>query len=179
MAQAFESGAVSPLPRMPLTPMARPQVSIERLPTRRMSNEPRESMNCKSCRKRKVFGSPRSEGNKEHGWTNAGRCRSNATGCVPPARRVRSFNVLVYMVNLSPSPTSSLGVSSLTLPCRCCSKEKGPKNRRLGSFVEEGRRTRGPSEGQTDRSGGRRLGKRSGKPPGRFQFRSTTIDHDG
>lgn len=34
--------------------MARPQVSIERLPARRMSNEPRESMNCKSCRKRKV-----------------------------------------------------------------------------------------------------------------------------
>ncbi|KAK4039165.1 fungal transcriptional regulatory-like protein [Parachaetomium inaequale] len=34
--------------------MPRPQVSIERLPTRRMSNEPRESMNCKSCRKRKI-----------------------------------------------------------------------------------------------------------------------------
>ncbi|KAI8207437.1 Fungal specific transcription factor domain-containing protein [Colletotrichum sp. SAR 10_76] len=34
--------------------MSRPQVGIERLPTRRMSNEPRESMNCKSCRKRKV-----------------------------------------------------------------------------------------------------------------------------
>jgi hypothetical protein len=33
---------------------ARPQVGIERLPVRRMSNEPRESMNCKSCRKRKV-----------------------------------------------------------------------------------------------------------------------------
>lgn len=32
----------------------RPQVGIERLPARRMSNEPRESMNCKSCRKRKV-----------------------------------------------------------------------------------------------------------------------------
>ncbi|KAF4629625.1 hypothetical protein G7Y89_g8520 [Cudoniella acicularis] len=32
----------------------RPQVGIERLPTRRMSNEPRESMNCKSCRKRKI-----------------------------------------------------------------------------------------------------------------------------
>ncbi|KUJ15945.1 uncharacterized protein LY89DRAFT_648016 [Mollisia scopiformis] len=31
-----------------------PQVGIERLPARRMSNEPRESMNCKSCRKRKV-----------------------------------------------------------------------------------------------------------------------------
>ncbi|KAL2019718.1 hypothetical protein VTK56DRAFT_9255 [Thermocarpiscus australiensis] len=34
--------------------MSRPQVSIERLPTRRLSNEPRESMNCKSCRKRKI-----------------------------------------------------------------------------------------------------------------------------
>ncbi|PNH29670.1 hypothetical protein VD0002_g418 [Verticillium dahliae] len=34
--------------------MTRPQVGIERLPTRRMSNEPRESMNCKSCRKRKI-----------------------------------------------------------------------------------------------------------------------------
>ncbi|PCD31647.1 hypothetical protein FGRA07_10190 [Fusarium graminearum] len=34
--------------------ISRPQVGIERLPTRRMSNEPRESMNCKSCRKRKA-----------------------------------------------------------------------------------------------------------------------------
>ncbi|PGH20837.1 hypothetical protein AJ80_03464 [Polytolypa hystricis UAMH7299] len=34
--------------------MSRPQVSIDRLPARRMSNEPRESMNCKSCRKRKI-----------------------------------------------------------------------------------------------------------------------------
>ncbi|EFX03274.1 fungal specific transcription factor domain containing protein [Grosmannia clavigera kw1407] len=33
--------------------MSRPQVGIERLPTRRLTNEPRESMNCKSCRKRK------------------------------------------------------------------------------------------------------------------------------
>lgn len=32
----------------------RPQVGIERLPARRMSNEARESMNCKSCRKRKI-----------------------------------------------------------------------------------------------------------------------------
>ncbi|KAK6584242.1 hypothetical protein PZA11_003972 [Diplocarpon coronariae] len=33
---------------------ARPQVGIERLPPRRMSDEPRELMNCKSCRKRKI-----------------------------------------------------------------------------------------------------------------------------
>ncbi|KAG5919184.1 hypothetical protein E4U61_001069 [Claviceps capensis] len=38
---------------VPIT-VPRPQVSIERLPTRRQSNAPRESMNCKSCRKRKV-----------------------------------------------------------------------------------------------------------------------------
>ncbi|GAB1315134.1 hypothetical protein MFIFM68171_05344 [Madurella fahalii] len=54
MAQAFEPGAVAALPRMHPPPMSRPQVSIERLPTRRPSNEPRESMNCKSCRKRKI-----------------------------------------------------------------------------------------------------------------------------
>jgi hypothetical protein len=59
MAQSFDPGAASPLPRMPLAPMSRPQVSIERLPARRMSTEPRESMNCKSCRKRKVCGSHR------------------------------------------------------------------------------------------------------------------------
>ncbi|KAK7532275.1 fungal-specific transcription factor domain-containing protein [Phyllosticta citribraziliensis] len=32
----------------------RPQVGIDRLPQRRVSNEPREAMNCKSCRKRKI-----------------------------------------------------------------------------------------------------------------------------
>ena len=35
--------------------MARPQIGIDRLPARRVSNEPREAMNCKSCRKRKVI----------------------------------------------------------------------------------------------------------------------------
>ncbi|KAK3327141.1 fungal-specific transcription factor domain-containing protein [Cercophora scortea] len=47
----------TPRPALPgLHPLAmsRPQVGIERLPTRRLSNEPRESMNCKSCRKRKI-----------------------------------------------------------------------------------------------------------------------------
>ncbi|EGZ75774.1 hypothetical protein NEUTE2DRAFT_84578, partial [Neurospora tetrasperma FGSC 2509] len=34
--------------------LPRPQIGIERLPARRLSNEPRESMNCKSCRKRKI-----------------------------------------------------------------------------------------------------------------------------
>lgn len=34
--------------------MSRPQVGIDRLTPRRVSLEPKESMNCKSCRKRKV-----------------------------------------------------------------------------------------------------------------------------
>ncbi|EOA92342.1 uncharacterized protein SETTUDRAFT_134587 [Exserohilum turcica Et28A] len=34
--------------------MARPQIGIDRLPARRVSTEPREAMNCKSCRKRKI-----------------------------------------------------------------------------------------------------------------------------
>ena len=51
-AQAFSSAPVAPPPP---AVMSRPQaVGIERLPTRRLGNEPRESMNCKSCRKRKV-----------------------------------------------------------------------------------------------------------------------------
>ncbi|KAF1970515.1 hypothetical protein BU23DRAFT_591060 [Bimuria novae-zelandiae CBS 107.79] len=38
----------------PVSAMSRPQIGIDRLPTRRVSNEPREAMNCKSCRKRKI-----------------------------------------------------------------------------------------------------------------------------
>lgn len=34
--------------------LAQPSRPIERLQVRRLSNEPREAMNCKSCRKRKV-----------------------------------------------------------------------------------------------------------------------------
>ncbi|KXL43625.1 MAG: hypothetical protein FE78DRAFT_151927 [Acidomyces sp. 'richmondensis'] len=34
--------------------MSRPQIGIDRLPVRRPSNEPKEAMNCKSCRKRKI-----------------------------------------------------------------------------------------------------------------------------
>lgn len=48
------SMSVAPMPGVHPVAMPRPQVGIERLPTRRMSNEPRESMNCKSCRKRKI-----------------------------------------------------------------------------------------------------------------------------
>ncbi|KAI8966645.1 fungal-specific transcription factor domain-containing protein [Daldinia sp. FL1419] len=46
--------SIAPLPGIQPIIMSRPQVGIERLPSRRMGNEPREAMNCKSCRKRKI-----------------------------------------------------------------------------------------------------------------------------
>ncbi|KAH6604813.1 fungal specific transcription factor domain-containing [Trichoderma cornu-damae] len=49
--------------RHPAQPVAlssqRPQVGIERLPARNIATEPRESMNCKSCRKRKSSSAPK------------------------------------------------------------------------------------------------------------------------
>lgn len=57
LATLVEHPPVAPL--LPLNArsetMSRPPVGIERLPARRPTNEPRESMNCKSCRKRKVW----------------------------------------------------------------------------------------------------------------------------
>lgn len=41
-------------PCLSMLTMSRPQVSIDRLTPRRATVEPREAMNCKSCRKRKV-----------------------------------------------------------------------------------------------------------------------------
>lgn len=73
---------------------ARPQVGIERLPVRRLSNEPRESMNCKSCRKRKV-GRPLTE-KILHGIDAF--FRSSAIGYGRRAKLVRSFSAPVFMV---------------------------------------------------------------------------------
>ncbi|KAF4463904.1 hypothetical protein FALBO_9267 [Fusarium albosuccineum] len=53
-ASIYDPMNVPHIPGVHPVAIPRPQVGIERLPTRRMSNEPRESMNCKSCRKRKI-----------------------------------------------------------------------------------------------------------------------------
>jgi hypothetical protein len=57
-ARASASAAMNAPHRPAAQPVAlppqRPQVGIERLPARNVNSEPRESMNCKSCRKRKV-----------------------------------------------------------------------------------------------------------------------------
>ncbi|KAI5462712.1 fungal-specific transcription factor domain-containing protein [Mariannaea sp. PMI_226] len=53
-AWVYDSMNTPQIPGVQPVAIPRQQVGIERLPTRRMSNEPRESMNCKSCRKRKI-----------------------------------------------------------------------------------------------------------------------------
>jgi hypothetical protein len=52
LADAFLSSSL--LLQFHVDAMSRPQVSIDRLTPRRATVEPRETMNCKSCRKRKV-----------------------------------------------------------------------------------------------------------------------------
>ena len=73
----------------------RPQIGIERLQARRASNEPKEAMNCKSCRKRKVRSAigtaPRPD------LTDALR-RSSATDLSQFASPVKLSTVLVFMV---------------------------------------------------------------------------------
>ena len=48
------AAAIVAKPGDALAMMSRAQIGIDRLPVRRSGNEPKESMNCKSCRKRKV-----------------------------------------------------------------------------------------------------------------------------
>ncbi|PBP16578.1 Transcription factor Cys6 [Diplocarpon rosae] len=58
-ASLLDTPPASPLPVQEAAAapvMSTARVGIERLPPRRMSDEPRESMNCKSCRKRKKRG---------------------------------------------------------------------------------------------------------------------------
>ena len=117
MAQAYEPAALAPLPNMMSIAMSRPQVGIERLPTRRMSNEPRESMNCKSCRKRKVRNCNRGERKMCPARPRAScvraywkfsdlvglSCRLSAIDSAQPARLARFSNVHAYMVRSFPS----------------------------------------------------------------------------
>lgn len=73
--------------------MSRPQVSIDRLTPRRATVEPRETMNCKSCRKRKVCPVILSTIG-----LSLTRHRSNVIVCDRAARLARSSSAHVYMV---------------------------------------------------------------------------------
>lgn len=90
--------------------MARPQIGIDRLPARRVSNEPREAMNCKSCRKRKVL---------VLSTTTTIAClltmgyRSNATALAQPVKPVKSSTARVSMVR-SPSPSATRPYSTVS-----------------------------------------------------------------
>lgn len=154
MTVPFEAtGMVPPPPGIHPLPVSRPQVGIERLPARRMSNEPRESMNCKSCRKRKVRDvrvgqTPtmstlffRTKTRNDLRLTKGKRTRSNAIVCDHLARLVRFSSALVYMVRLdctcrSQGPGCRFNSSKPRLTSRrdiiahrCGAEEKRPKDR--------------------------------------------------
>lgn len=82
--------------------MSRPQIGIERLQVRRPSNEPKEAMNCKSCRKRKVgdFASCQVVAFLCRSKRLIREGRSNATASSQPARLVRLSTARVFMVGL-------------------------------------------------------------------------------
>lgn len=107
--------------------MSRPQISIDRLMPRRATVEPREAMNCKSCRKRKV-GSPQSDHR-----IPAELSRSNATVCAPVAKPARSSNVPASTVSSVPVICRShrLMVSADAVP-----KKRGPKTDVLEALLK-------------------------------------------
>ena len=80
----------------PLAAMSRPQIGIDRLPVKRSSNEPKEAMNCKSCRKRKVGGEGPCPGAINQYADNAQR--SSATGSSRAAKHAKYSTAHVYMV---------------------------------------------------------------------------------
>lgn len=99
------AGVSSVAPVAPVAPVAIPrqqQVNIGRLPTKRQGSEPRESMNCKSCRQRKVGSANppvRSHARlckcswtlqpKPVNWANCRVTRSNAIACDLRARHAK------------------------------------------------------------------------------------------
>jgi hypothetical protein len=88
-------------PPVPVSTMSRPQIGIDRLPTRRVANEPREAMNCKSCRKRKVA----------------------ASGCCCYA--ANSADVCVCQDQMQPHAADMRGLPGLCLPVHLWSASSG------------------------------------------------------
>ena len=120
--------------------LPRPQIGIERLQARRASNEPKEAMNCKSCRKRKVriaVGKPKS---CRRSLTPG--VRSSATGSSRPARRVRLSTAPVFMVGHMSCFMANcfLRKRLLTGYSRCYAEETRSQDRRVGSIAQAGKR---------------------------------------
>ena len=126
--------------------MSRPQIGIDRLPTRRVPNEPRESMNCKSCRKRKV--NPTTKASRTH----RRKLMLFKDQVQSPTSNVRSLPGLRMSVHLwyanpprAPDslPSRAFGnFQPLTSHHRCYPQEEGPENRRARSSLEACRWTR-------------------------------------
>ena len=83
----------------PFAMMSRPQIGIDRLPVRRPSNnDPKEAMNCKSCRKRKVRTIMEDAAGHSIHVAN-GKVRSSAIGSDQAVKLVRSSTALACMVS--------------------------------------------------------------------------------
>lgn len=163
MVQPQQSTAEGHTPGMPQATMSRPQVGIERLPTRRLSNEPRESMNCKSCRKRKVrrIGVPGYHQPVQvyilHGttgltWTSAIQIKCNRLRPSCEACQVFQCPCIYGMYNRHEGCLAWFSRKqrprSLTIVRRCRSQEERSQDGCFGSSAKEGRRARAEIEGK-------------------------------
>lgn len=119
--------------------MSRPQIGIDRLPARRVSNEPREAMNCKSCRKRKVLFRRRIC----HCRRLLTRRPDQVQSHTADVRGLPGVQLPVYLW-YAPLSSPNLGACSreLTSRCRCRTQEARTQNRRPRSPPEACRRPR-------------------------------------
>ena len=117
---------------MALSMMSRPQISIDRLPPRRSANEPRELMNCKSCRKRKVrFGKST---RRRYAQTDHPNHSDQVQQIKAVLRGMPGFCRSVHIRFVGPKSR----ILSLTL-ARCGAEKEGAQNRRPGGSAEESR----------------------------------------
>jgi Fungal specific transcription factor domain len=122
--------------------MSRPQIGIDRLPARRLSNEPREAMNCKSCRKRKVRALGVLNAHLDfdstcgfHGRELTVLKRSNAIVFDQHAKLARSLPALAYTVRRrlwiwsTPNMNADCGIDAVP-------KKRGPKTDVLEALLK-------------------------------------------
>ncbi|KAI4851282.1 hypothetical protein E4T44_02227 [Aureobasidium sp. EXF-8845] len=115
--------------------MSRPQIGIDRLPVRRSSNEPKEAMNCKSCRKRKVCLTSYKSRSAQKTQT---RQRSSATGCDRLVKPAKSSIATVFMVGTRISNTCRImRLTFFSFPnVDAVPKKRGPKTDVLEALLK-------------------------------------------
>ena len=118
--------------------LPRPQIGIERLQARRASNEPKEAMNCKSCRKRKVrmlFG------NRTLVDTADSECKIKCNRLKPTCEACQAFNcACIYGGSYIMFHGDCFSRRRLlTGYSRCYTEETRSEDRRIGSTAQAGK----------------------------------------